>query len=73
MKQGDKALKIINIIIVFTFIIAPFLLASNFFIQAEYGLGVTFTGMLIVFSYLYWKFGVSYFEVKWLQNLKTQE
>lgn len=72
MNSGDKALKIINIIVLFNVIIAPLLLAGNFFIQGDYGLGATFGGMLIIFSLLYWKFGVSYFKVTWLQKYKMQ-
>ena len=71
MKSRDNALKIINVFVVFNFIIAPLLLAINFFIRGKYGLGATFTAMLIVSSFLYWKFGVSYFEIEWLQKLKT--
>ncbi|NGP75473.1 hypothetical protein G3570_02430 [Balneolaceae bacterium YR4-1] len=72
MNSGDKALKVINIIVVISFIIAPMLLAGNFFIQGEYGLGATFAGILAVFLFIYWKVGISYFEVTWLQKYKMQ-
>ena len=72
MNSGDKALKIINIVVV-TLIIITLLLAGNFFIQGAHGLGATFGGMLIVFSYIYWQKGIDYFEVKWLQYFKTQK
>lgn len=68
MKSGDKALKIIRIIVVFNLLVAPLFLAGNFFIQGKYGLGATFAGMLSVFSFLYWKVGINYFEVNRLQK-----
>lgn len=63
MKSGEKALKIIHIVVVVTCIIAPLLLAGNFFIEGKYGLGATFAGMLALFSFVYWKVGISYFEI----------
>lgn len=63
MRSGEKALKIINIIVVLSFIIAPLLLTGNFILQGKYGLGATFGSMALAFSFLYWKFGRSYFEV----------
>lgn len=62
MDSGKKALKALNFIVVF-FILATLLLAANFFFKSEIGLGATFGGMFIAFVFLYWRYGLSFFEV----------
>jgi len=63
MSSENKALKIINYLVVF-FLLCTLALAVSFFVQQEPGLGATFSGMLVVFGFLYWKYGLTYFEVR---------
>ncbi len=73
MGSGKKALKILNIVVVFLFIIIPLLLSISYFAKNEMGIGMTFAGMFIVAGLLYWLYGVDFFEVSWLKKSKPDK
>lgn len=73
MEKTDKVLKFLNVLFVISFIIGPLLLAVSYFIGNEIGLGMTFTGLFILAGFLYWRYGVDFFDVNWLKQLKKDK
>jgi hypothetical protein len=71
MGKGDKILKVLNFLIIIFFLISPLLLAISYFLQSKVGLGMTFGGMFIITLYLYWRYGIDYFEVKWFKKTNS--
>jgi|GEM_PF-2559159 len=73
MGSGKKALKILNILVVFFCIVIPLLMSVSYFAKNEIGIGMTFAGMFVVAGLLYWIYGIDFFEVNWLKKFKPDK
>lgn len=70
MDSGKKALKILNILVVFFCLVIPLLLSISYFAKNEIGIGMTFAGIFVVAGLLYWIYGIDFFEVNWSKKSK---
>lgn len=68
--QKSKTAKTLHIYFIISFIIGPILWAAICYWVGESAWGHVSVGMFFFWSILYWFYGIDYFQVDWLQNLK---
>ncbi|HLR76896.1 MAG TPA: hypothetical protein VK106_04500 [Balneolaceae bacterium] len=66
--KNKKSLRVINIFVIFYFIVAPLLGAIIFSLNGISGMGIVLAIIFILSCLLYWFYGIDYFEVDWFKK-----